>query len=115
MKKKEKTIKMRKIGNYLELNGVWYFPKQHSSIDSGKSIIFKEVDKNTVKGNIGFLVKTLKPYLDKGMILEDALSELKPFQLDKLSQAINLGKKPKVKKRYGCVQLEINGTTIDIR
>ena len=112
---KEKTIKIKKIGNFLELDGKWYFPKQHDPIDSGKSIIFKEVDKKAVKENIDFLVKTLKPHLDKGMILEDALGELKPRQLEKISNSIKVGKKPKVKKRYGCVELEVNGIAVPIR
>ena len=115
MKKKEKILRIKKIGNFLEIDNEWYFPKQHSRIDSGKTVIFKKVDKRAVKENIDFLVKTLKPYVDKGMILEDALSELKPRELVRITESIKLGKKPKVKQRYGCVNLEVNGVNIDIR
>jgi hypothetical protein len=112
--KKEKTFKIRKLGNFLEIDGKWYFPKQHTK-GKGEYIIFKEVDKNAVRGNIDFLVKTLKPYLDKGMILEDALCELKPRQLVRLTESLKTGKRPKVRNRFGCVEMEVDGTQIDVR
>ena len=106
---------VKKIGNFLEIDGKWYFPILHSPKDKGKSLIFKEVDKEKIKTNIEFLVKTLKPYIDREMILEDALSELKPYELEKLSKSLKIGKTPKVKKRYGCVELNVDGVNIPIR
>ena len=113
--KKEKTCRIRKVGNFLEIDGEWYFPKMHSPIDSGKTLIFKKVDKETIKGNILFLAKTLKPFIDKNMILEDALSDMKPIELHKLTETMKTGKKPKVIRRYGCVELKVGAITIPIR
>jgi hypothetical protein len=112
--KREKTLMIRKIGNFLEIDGNWYFPKQHSRKDK-KGMIFKQVDKKTVEGNVKILVKTLSPYLDKGMILEDALAELKPREMMKLTESLKTGKKPKVRSKYGCIDFIVNGVEVPIR
>jgi len=110
-----KEISIKKIGNFLEIDGKWYFPKRHSPKDDGKSIIFKEVDKKVLEENMKFLVEKLKPYIDGEMILKDALADMKPFELERLMKALNSGKQPKVKKKYGCVELCVNNVTIPIR
>jgi hypothetical protein len=114
-RKKTKTIVVKKLGNFLEIDGKWYFPKMHSKLNKGESLIFKEVDKQSLTGNINFLIKTLMPHLDKKMILRDALREMKPFELEKIADSIRTGRKPKIRKRYGCVELVVNGTPIMIR
>jgi hypothetical protein len=114
MVEKEKTLKIRKIGSFLEIDDKWYFPKQQSRKDK-KGMIFKEVDKKTVENNLKFLVKTLRPYLDKGMILEDALAELKPRDLMKLTESLKTGKRPKVRSKYGCIDFIVNGVEVPIR
>ena len=111
---KEKTLLIKKVGNFLEIDGKWYFPKRHSPTDK-KGMIFKEVDKKAVENNINFLVKTLNPYLDKGMILEDALAELKPRELIRLTESLKTGKKPKVRNKYGCIDFIVNGVEVPIR
>jgi hypothetical protein len=111
----KKTISVKKIGNFLEIDGKWYFPKQHSPKDRGKAIIFREVDKKIVEDNLKFLVNTLKPYLDGKMVLEDAIADLKPTEITKLFDALKTGKKPTVKRKYGCVDMVVNGITIPIR
>jgi hypothetical protein len=109
------ALKIRKVGNFLEIDGKWYFPKQHSPKDDGKAIIFRKVDKKLIEEKLGFIVEKLKPYLDKKMILSDALGELRPAELTKLSESLRVGVKPKVRKYYGCVEMQVNGVSIPIR
>lgn len=107
-------MKVKKVGNYIEINGQWYFPTQRSPKDK-KDILFKEVDKEKIKMNLDFLLGKLEGYVDKRMLLEDALAELKPKELEKLCKALEGDKKPKVKHYYGCVIMNVGGVEIQLR
>jgi hypothetical protein len=109
----KKTIEVKKIGDFLEIDGKWYFPTRHAK--KGKALLFTEVDKSAVQENIKNVIKILKPYLSREMVLEDALSSLRPRELMKLLESLKTGKKPNVKRSFGCVDMIVNGISIPIR
>lgn len=106
-----KTIK--KVGNILEIDGEYYEPLTEPSKDK---IVFKKIDKKEHDKMVKDVVDRLANYLNKKQILRDAICELPMSEIEKVQALLkSKGVKPKIRQRFGCIELHVGESIIQIR
>lgn len=105
---------VKKIGNILVIDGKYYqFTNKYGK--KGE-MVFKPIDKEKFEKITDSITKKLEPSLEKKDIIKDALGELPLENLEKLHDVLfKKKKKPKVRQRYGCVELVVGREVIPIR
>lgn len=105
-------MEVKKIGNVLEIGGKYYqFTNKYGKHGA---MIFKEIDKEKYDVLVDKIIEKLEPFVERKIILKDALAELPPKSLQKISDALEK-KKPKVRQRHGCVDIVVAGEVIQLR
>jgi uncharacterized protein YfkK (UPF0435 family) len=108
-------MKIKKKGNYLEIDGKLY--KVTSSKGKEK---FEDMEFEPAKENIDKLVSIIAKRLSKSIspeeILKNAMYDMEEEDIRKIYDKITKQKtKPKIKKNYGCLQLNVGGIYIPVR
>jgi len=110
-------MKIIKKGNYMEIAGKLY------TIDSDKSRANKKMEElefHEVKENINkmcdIIAEKLKNSVNADEIIKNALFDLDEEDIKKIFLKVTKQKiKPKMRKRYGCFILDVEGIDIPIR
>ena len=108
-------MKIKKKGNYLEIEGKLY------KVTSGKATEkFEEMEFEKVNSNVEKMIKEIaqkvKGAVNPEEIVENALYDLDEKDIKSLFVKLTKQKtKPKMKKRYGCFELDVGGINIPIR
>ena len=110
-------MKIKKKGNYLEIEGKLYKVNQSRSSTTEK---FEDMEFEPVNSNIQEMIKKIadkvKDAVNPEEIVENALYDLDEETIKKLFKKLTLKKtKPKMRKRYGCFHLNVGGIDIPIR
>ena len=108
-------MKIKKKGNYLEINGKLYRVINSTGKEKFEDMEFEPI-KTDVESLIKKIAKKIKGALNPEEIIENALYDLSEEDIKKLYEKITKQKtKPKMKKEYGCFEMSVGGIKIPIR
>ncbi|MEK6878602.1 MAG: hypothetical protein AABY22_03290 [Nanoarchaeota archaeon] len=108
-------MKIKKKGNYLEINGKLYRVTESKGKINFEDMEFEPVSKDIEK-MIRAIAKKIKGAVNPEEIIENALYDLSEEQIEKIHKKLTVQRtKPKMKKRYGCFELNVGGISIPIR
>ena len=109
----KERMKIKKIGNALEINGKFYL---YQGAKDKEYMIFEEIgNADEVNEFLENLINKLEPSLDKRIILKDVLCEMPFDALKKLDKILEKEKPVMKKTEGGCVELHVGKTVLDIR
>lgn len=108
------TLKLKKLGNYLEIDGNLYQFNGVQSMKDKEVMILKPI-KNHKKllKKIEEISKVLGDKLDNAELMRTALLDMPVDSFEKVYKAIK--KKKKIKQRHGCFEMIVGNEIIPIR
>ena len=116
--KKGKIIKsVRKLGNFLEIDGKLYQPIYRKDRKTDEFLRFKLVkqQKESLK-QIEKIAKKLAPKLNAQEVIRNALLDMPIGNINRIHKALfEQKKKPVIKQHHGCYDMEIGKEVIPIR
>lgn len=110
-----KRIVVRKIGSILEIDGEWYQPVYAKQDALSETMRFEKIDKQKMQSLLDSLTNKLKKDLSSKDILRNALADMSLRGLERIDKALKSKTPPKVKRKYGCLDLVVGKTSIPIR
>jgi len=117
MAKKIKEIK--KMGNFLVIDGDLYEPDCSEDKSDHEFLKFNKVSMKRFNKLKNEIAEKLKDKLKSKDVIENALMDMSLQAMERLIKSLNSVKKPRIRKRYGCLNLEVgtgkNKTSIPIR
>jgi len=83
--------------------------------DSGEKIDVIPISSKRLEERVNHLSKKLLSYVNKEMILKDALFHLTIEEIDNIERALKKKPKLKIQQKYGCIELKVGKHIIPIR
>lgn len=107
-------IRFKKLGNILILNDEWYELKEVDQKSSSEDLVFKKINKKKMQKLMQTVSEQLAPKIKSKDIIQNALAEMTLRQLKKIELELKK-RKPKIKKRHGCLELVVGSEIVSIR
>lgn len=98
------------MGEVVEVDGERYTWGRHTK---DGALTIKKIDQAKHDALVDKLAKKLIKFVDREEIIKDALSELHPNALKRVDR--RLRKNKEVKKKRGCLSLDIGGESVYLR
>jgi hypothetical protein len=112
-------MKITKKGNYLIMNGKWYvfnIPIQDGDFNTGDWEMTEVKKPKELNEKINKITEEIFESLDREIIMKDALFDMTPIEIEVIYQKLFKNKrKPKLKMKKHCIQLDVGGIGIPIR
>jgi hypothetical protein len=107
-------MKIKKLGNYLEINGKLYQFDRVKALKDKEEMILKPIFKpKRLLREIDEVSKILADKLDNKELMRTALLDIPIDSFKRVYKAVK--KKKRIRQRHGCFEMDIGKETIQIR
>lgn len=109
-----KSLKLKKLGNYLEVNGVLYQFAGVKQMKDKETMMLEPIKKPmALLKKIDEVAELLSDKLDKKELMRTALLDMPHDSFEKVYTSLK--KKKKVRQRHGCFEMAIGDEVVRIR